>query len=491
MITYTMFLEIRRLYEDKKLNSNQIAQELGIDQKTVSRWIKRNHFEKVKRAMKEGVLSSYKKRIQGLLDKHPYSGEQIFNIIKEEGYKGAYSTLSHYIHDVRPPKKKPYLTLSFEPGEMAQVDFANCGNIRFEHSSCRLYAFIMTLCYSRMIYVEFICRQNQEHFLQCHRNAFEYFNGVPHNIMVDNCKAAVLEHSFYGDVKLNPRYADFAGHYGFKIKPCNVRRPNEKGQVERAVDYLKRNFLSSGNEINSLTSVNNAVKYWMENTANVRKHATTLKKPLELFEEEKKELQVLNIKPYDCADIKHLRANSSFRVTFETNRYSVPAEFASTILTVKVYPGNLLFYYNDNLVAEHVRSFDKNRDFENPEHVRKLLEYKKNAKDQKMMKTFLSVCHEAEHYYNGLKQARFNVKGHIRKILALMEIYGKEKMVRAIKDALELGAFSCEYVANILEQRERLKQEASPLHLTRKSDCLDIELEEPDLSFYSKKEEEF
>lgn len=486
MVDYHMFCEIKRLYSEEKLNFSQIGKVLKIDEKTAARWIRRERFIKSKGNVRGSILEEYKKQIHLLLDRHPYTAEQIFGILKEKGYNGSYSTISHYISDVRPPAKTSYLTLNYEPGECCQVDFACCSQIQLEHTRRKIYAFIMTLCYSRMMYVEFIYRQNQEHFLQCQRNAFEYFGGVPESVMVDNCKVAVLEHSHYGDIKLNPHYIDFSRHYGFKIKACGVRRPNEKGQVEKAVDYLKRNFLNGRDEITSIEALNNAARYWMENTANVRIHKSTSKKPVDLLAAERKELIPLNAVPYDCADIRNVRADRQFRVNFESNRYSVPSDFVSTVLLAKIYPERLLFYFDNNLIAEHRRSYDKKQDFENPEHIRKVLEYKRNARDQKMMQSFLLISHNAQDYYAGLKQKRFNSKDHVKKILALSERYGKEKVGRAMDDALELEAFSSEYIANLLEQRERLMPVLSPLHLTRNSDFLEIELEQPDLNFYNK-----
>ena len=226
-----MFCEIKRLYNVEKLNFKQIGRTLNIDDKTAARWIRRENFEQRQGKSKASILSVYKKKIHMLLDKHPYSAEQIYNMLKEEGYNGSYSTVSHYVSGINPKTKTAYLTLSFEPGETCQVDFATCSEIQLGNVKRRFYAFIMTLCYSRMIYVEFIYRQSQEHFLQCHRNAFEYFGGVVENVMVDNCRVAVLEHTLYSDIKLNPKYLDFSRHYGFKIKACNVRKPNEKGSI--------------------------------------------------------------------------------------------------------------------------------------------------------------------------------------------------------------------------------------------------------------------
>ncbi len=187
--------------------------------------------------------------------------------------------------------------------------------------------------------------QNQEHFLQCHRNAFTYFNGVPEKIMVDNCKVAVKEHPAYGTVKLNERYEDFARYYGFKIVPCAVRKPNQKGGVERTISYIRKNFLNGIGEVKSLSGINNAARIWMDKTANVRIHKTTGKMPVDMFEAEKKKLLSVNQLPFDCATIKTVKSNNQFRVFFEGNRYSVPFEYASSILTMKIYPDLIVMYH--------------------------------------------------------------------------------------------------------------------------------------------------
>ena len=483
-MNYNTFCEIKRLHDEEKFSAYKIGLELGIDHKTAQRWIARPKFAKRCNGREESVLNNYKKQIQVYLDRYNYSAVQLFDKIKDEGYKGSISTVRNYVRKVRPSKKKAFLTLSFEAGEMAQVDFAYCGYIQLESVRRRLYAFVMTLCYSRMTYVEFIMHQNQEHFLQCHFNAFSYFKGVPEKIMVDNCKVAVTEHSRYGDVKINQRYDDFARYYGFRIKPCGVKKPNEKGGVERAISYIRGNFLNGIGEIKSLTAVNSAVRVWMENTANVRIHKTTGKKPIEMLELEHEKFKALNLLPYDCATVKTVKSNNQFRVFFEGNRYSVPYEYASSILTLKIYPEELVFYYDNKLIARHNRSYEKNMDFEDHSHVRKLLEEKRNAKDKKLLSAFLKLTPNAEKYYTGIKERRFNPKEHIRKIMTLADIYGTEDVQRAIEDAIELKAYSCDYITNIVEQRRRFTPEASPLHLMRKQDVLDVDFEQPDINIY-------
>ena len=146
---------------------------------------------------------------------------------------------------MRPVRAPAFLTLHFAPGECAQVDWGHYGSVPVGNTRRRLSFFVMVLCYSRLMYVEFTVSQTMEHFLGCHVNAFEAFAGrVPAKIMVDNLKSAVLQRSIGQAPVFNPRYADFARHHRFEIAPCNVRAGHEKGRVEAGVGYVKKNFLA-------------------------------------------------------------------------------------------------------------------------------------------------------------------------------------------------------------------------------------------------------
>ena len=76
---------------------------------------------------------------------------------------------------------------------------------------------------------------------------------------------------------------------------------------------------------------------------------------------------------------------------------------------------------------------------------------------------------------------------HLRKIVALSEIYGTDSVSRALDDAFVFQAFSCEYIANLLEQRKRVMPEPGALHLIRREDLLEITVEQPDMNIYQSK----
>ncbi|MCP4567771.1 MAG: IS21 family transposase, partial [FCB group bacterium] len=449
------------------------------------KWVDEKEYRPRKSSHRPSKLDPFKDVIIRMLETHPYTAVQIFQRIKEDGFDGGYSIIKEYVRKIRPRRAKPFLKLSFAPGECAQVDWGSYGSVPVGEASRRLSFFVMVLCYSRLMYVEFTVSQTMEHFLGCHQNAFHRFGGVPGKIMVDNLKSAVLRRIIGHDPVFNPKYLDFANHYGFTIAPCGVGKGNEKGRVENGVGYVKKNLLA-GMDIPDFNILNPAAENWMDTVANVRVHGETGKKPLEMFEEECNSLTPLPSHPHDIATITQVRASKQFRVTLGTNRYSVPAEYAGSRLTLKTYPDRLCIYHRENLIARHVRSYGRREDKENPDHPKELLAQRKKARDQKIFMRFLQLSPKAHEYNEQLGQRRMNPTHHIRKIVGLSEIYGAEPVARAMWDAFTFQAFSREYIANLLEQKSRKLPEPSALQLTRREDLLDLTIEKPDIALYNK-----
>jgi transposase len=492
MIDYQMFCQIKALQKEG-LTPLQIAGALNLDPRTVYHWLAEERFHPRKDSPRPSKLNPFKDDIFRMLESHPYSAAQIYQRLQELGFDGRYTIVKEYVRKVRPRQKPAFLKLAFAPGECAQVDWGSYGAVRVGDTSRRLSFFVMVLCYSRMMYAEFTLSQTMEHFLACHQHAFDFFGAIPAKIMVDNLKSAVLKRIIGRPPVFNPKYLDFADHYGFSIAPCNVGKGNEKGRVENGVGYIKKNFLS-GLDIPDFSALNPAVRQWLDTIANVRIHGETKKKPVEMFAEEKPRLRPLPPHPYDIAQICQVRASSQFRLTLDTNRYSVPAEYAGANLTLKVYPDRLCVYVGSNgaqtrLIARHVRSYDRHRDFEHPDHPKALLAQRKKARDQKILARFLTLSPRAQDYYREMENRRLNPLHHLRQIVALSEIYPPEQVARAMEDAFTYQAFSSEYIANILEQRSRIKPEPGALHLTRREDLLKLTVEQPDLSIYRTKKE--
>lgn len=487
MIDYHTFCEIHRLLDQEHLSLAQIAAKLHLAYQTVEKWASRPTYQKAQIPKRPSKLDAFKGQIVALLQRHPYTTQQIFQQLKAQGYGGGYSILKEFVRQVRPARKPAFLILEFAPGECAQVDWGSFGSVPVGSTRRRLSFFVMVLCYSRLMYVEFTLSESMEQFLSCHRHALEFFGLVPRRVMIDNLKVGVLHHPLGQSAQFNPRYLDFAAHYGFQPVACNVRKGNEKGRVENGVGYVKKNLLS-GLEISSLDAIQVEGRRWLDETANVRIHGETHRKPLELFAEEKPHLKPLAVMPYDCAVIRPSGANNCCRVIFDANRYSVPYLYASQKLTLKIYPDQLLIYHQEKLIATHSRSYDRRQDIKNPDHAKELLAQRQRARDQNLLLAFLNLSSQAELYLRKLQEKRLNAPHHIQKIMALSEIYGPDKLARALQDALTFEAYGCEYIANILEQRERTPVTPSALHLTRRQDLLDLDLPPADIGPYEQKQ---
>jgi transposase len=489
MIDYETFVQIKT-HQREHLGAAQIAKVLQMDIRTVRKWMRIERFRPRTAVARPSKLDPYRARIRMLLERHPYSAVQLYQAMKKEGYEGGLSILKDYVRRVRPTAPKAFLTLTFAPGECAQVDWGHCGSIDVGQSVRRLSVFVMTLGYSRMMYIEFTVSQRMETWLGCHVRAFEYFGGVPQRVMVDNLKSAVLDHPPGGPTRFHPRYLELAAHYGFSPIACGVRKPHEKGRVERSVGYVKKNLLA-GLESCTLAVLQAQGRSWLDEVANPRVHRSTRRQPVAMFAtEEKPALSSLSLNAFDTGVPVPVRATRQFRVHYDGNRYSVPSEHAGNVLSLRAYDDRLLLYHDHQLIAEHLRSYDRAQDFKEPDHERTLLNQRKRARKQHIHQRFIALSPAAESFYQHLQTRRLNPQVHLRKIVALLDLYPQDQVVQALEDACQFQAYSSEYVLNILQQRTRKRPEIGPLHVPHKQDLLELELPEADCSQYTLQHEQ-
>jgi transposase len=485
MINFETYHEVRRLSRELNLNASQIAAKTGLNIKTVRKWLEKLRYEpRSKVAKPPSKLDPYKDLIVCWLEKHPYSGMQILQRLRSEhGYTGGRSILHEFIATVRPVRQEAFLKLAFEAGDCLQIDWGTHGFMRIGEALRKLHYFVAVLCHSRLLFVEFFLSQSMECFLAGHRHALEYFGGSSCRVMHDNLKTAVLERLPGQAPSFNPRYLDFAAHYGFKPVACNVGRGNEKGRVENSIGYVQKNFLN-GLEISSLEALNAQACHWLEQVANVRTHRETGKRPTDAFAEEKPTLQPLPLAGYDISSSRRVRASNRCRVAFESNRYTVPFEHAGALLELRVEPTTIVIYRGQKLIAQHPRSYGRNQDIENPDHTSRLLAERKRGEDAALLARFLALSPKAELYYGALRTRQLHAMAHVRRILLLVNTHGRDIVAQALQEAVELGAYGSDYLHNILEHRRALLPLSGELHLTRGAELLQLEVQPPDCSHY-------
>jgi len=216
----------------------------------------------------------------------------------------------------------------------------------------KTWIFNMKLSYSRLDYYEKVFNQRVETFIQCHINAFEYFGGIPEYVKIDNLKAAVLQANFYEPV-YQAMYKNFADYYDFKIMPCRIYSPNDKGKVESGIKYVKGNFFC-GRVFKDGNDTDRQLKNWMENKCNARVHGTTRKIPKEIFiSEEKSKLKKLPLERFKFSKVGSRIVYHDCHVFIDYNYYSVPFEYVGKEVDIEITKNTVKIFYGNKEISVH------------------------------------------------------------------------------------------------------------------------------------------
>jgi transposase len=280
-----------------------IAKMLGMSRNTIRKYVLRDTETALKYAQRPARTGKLDVHKDYLLERQ--QGAQpdwipatvLLTELRSKGYNGSLSLLRDYLRRLKLVPAEPVVRFETEPGKQMQVDWA-----KFSTRSPCISAFVATLGYSRMSYVEFVDNEKLDTLLSCLRHAFEYFGGVTSTLLFDNMKTVVIKRNAYGEGlhQFQKTLWDFAKHYGFIPKLCRPYRAQTKGTVERFIGYLRHSFyipLRSAFVAAQLTldapAANMAVKSWLVDVANTRCHATLGKRPIDLFQQEKPSLLAL------------------------------------------------------------------------------------------------------------------------------------------------------------------------------------------------------
>jgi transposase len=314
-------------------------------------------------------LDPYVSYIEGRIAEGVLNARKLYGEIRRQGYPGKETQVRVFVQSFRQAQQQEAcMRFETDPGQQAQVDWGHFGLIECQGRTRRLYAFVMTLSWSRVMYVEFTTSTDVAHFLRCHVHAFHYFGGVPREILHDNLKTAVLSRDADGTIQWNPRYLDLADYYGFMPHPCQPYRAQTKGKVESGVKYVRRNFWV-GLKYIDLTDLNQRAWEWLEAVANIRIHGTTGEMPFARLPLE--ELQPILDKPdYDTSLVGYRRSSKDCLISYQSNYYSIPAPYAQQQLLVKeTEHGELLILtINGEQIARHHLADGRNQRVVIPAH---------------------------------------------------------------------------------------------------------------------------
>lgn len=301
--------EIRVLlshYLDQGLSKSAIARQLGMDRRTICRWLTTGQLDRevdtgqVPRPIRKAgpsKLDPFKAIIEQRLATYPeLSAVRLLDEIRAAGYGGGISQLRAFVQSVR-PTHVPETVIRFEtePGHQAQVDFAE-----FSFPWGKRYALLVVLSYSRLLWVRFYERQDMRTLFQGLEEAFGFFRGVPRELLFDQMASVITRdlRPHGGKLIENAEFLRFAAHWGFRVRACRPYRAKTKGKVERPIRYLRESFVY-GRDFVSDDDLNAQTTHWLAHTANVRVHRTTGVKPASRFQQEEHNcLLTLADRPY-------------------------------------------------------------------------------------------------------------------------------------------------------------------------------------------------
>ncbi len=262
-------------------NVSEISRINGFDRRTVKKYLEPESIPGTnQRRKRKSKLDPYKDYILKRLGEYPkISAKRLLREIRKDGYEGGYTILKDYLTSVR-PVKQPLAVYRYEtkPGRQAQVDWGECGEAFLDGENRKLYCFSMILGYSRMRYAEYTLSQDVYTLIRCHINAFQYFGGVPEEILYDNMKTVIIKKSFRSkDSKWNQIFSDFSRHYGFILRTCKPYTPKTKGKIENTIGYIKRDFFE-GTPFISFNDISIKLLQWLKRV-NSEIHGTTKEIP--------------------------------------------------------------------------------------------------------------------------------------------------------------------------------------------------------------------
>lgn len=347
-----MILDLHR----QGLGVSAIARRVGIDRKTVRKYIARGLEPPTygPRKPRPRQLEPFEAYLRQRVVAYPgLTGSRLLREIREQGYQGGYTAVTDFLREVRPRPAAPF-EVRFEtpPGEQAQVDFAQFEVVFTDEPGVvrKVWLFSLVLGYSRLIWARFVAHQDLQTVLRCHMAAFAALSGVPREILYDRMKTAVIGEDAEAHIVYNRALIEFAGHYRFHPRACRPYRAKTKGKVERPFRYIRGDFYLA-RSFRNLDDLNAQLAHWLATVANPRVHATTRRVVNEAFAEEK--LQPLPVVPF-CAVLKlERRVSHEGMVSVGGNLYSVPDATRKRVVEVHSLADEIHIFEAGRLIATH------------------------------------------------------------------------------------------------------------------------------------------
>lgn len=484
MILPELVTKIRRLFFVEHWKVGTIAAQLGLHPDTVRSAIGKERFSRVL-LVRKNIIHPYMDFINQTLNQYPaLRSTRLYEMLHDRGYRGSVIQLRRVVADIRPRKQEAFLRLASLPGEQAQADWAHFGCISIGKAKRHLSCFVMTLSYSRALWIEFFYEQRLENLLLAHVHAFADWSGVPRTILYDNMRSVVIER--LGDaIHFHPRILELAGHYHFAALPCRPARGNEKGKVERVIHYIRHSFFAA-RSFSSFSDLNQQVLFWRDQIAHQRRWPDDDSRVIQdVFEEEKSRLLPLPAHRFETDLIVPVRSGKTIYIRFDLNDYSIPPSAVGKQLTLVASPQTIRILDGSTEIARHLRSYDRGKNICDPNHIDALLKQKRKAIGSTAVVRLQQSLPNIGEFLQAAFQKGESVARISKQLLLLIQDYGAPQVSAAINEALQQQTPRVSSVAFILARGHRNKKlNIKPVDLSRHPEFEDVSVPTHSLEAY-------
>ena len=436
-IALELAARIERLYTVEHWRVGTIARQLHVHRDTVRRVLREHNAAAPGVPLRRYLVDPYRPFILETLQKYPtLAASRLHDMVRERGYAGQASHFRHLVASMRPrPPAEAFMRLRTLPGEQMQCDWGHFGHLQIGRAQRPLMGFVMVLSYSRRIFLRFCLNAQMDSFLRGHVEAFAAFGGLGRTILYDNLKSVVLER--VGDaIRFNPEFLAFAKHYRFEPRPVAVARGNQKGRVERHIDFIRTSFFAA-RKFTDVADLNAQARDWCEGRALDRPWPQDDSLSVrQAFAAEQPRLLGLPATDYALGQRLEVSVAKTPYVRFDWNDYTVPHTHVQRTLSVLADEQRVRIFEGIAEVASHPRSFDRHQTIEDPAHLQALVEYKRRARAHRGCDALAQVAPASTELLQMAAQRGHNLGSITAALLRLLDQYGAPSLQAAILDAI-------------------------------------------------------
>lgn len=477
--------EIRRLHYAEHWKRGTIAAQLQVHPDAIDRALSR-HGPVPQQPPAETLLAPYLAFIDETLQKYPrLVAPRLFEMVRDRGYSGSLRTLRRYLQTARPdPKREAFLRTETLPGEQAQIDWAHVGSMPVPGGERKLWVFVIVLAYSRAFWAELVLDLDVFSLLRSLVRAAVFFGGNPRQWLFDNAKTVVTER--HGNLaRFHDQLLALAAEMHVQPRLCAVRKPQQKGKVERLIRWLKERFFAA-RSFHSLAHGNAHLLQFIEQTGNQRPHPVYPEQSVSaLFEQEQPRLLALPNALPNVDRITPVRADKTASVRFDTNRYSVPAQWVNRTMTLSANDEHIRLLDGAQLIATHQRNWGRHQTIELPEHRASILQTKPQAAAPKGQDRLRAEIPTIEPLFERWFDSGHNIGAMTVKVVRLLDLYGPTVLQAAVADMLQRGTYDPGALGLLCDQhRQRLKVPAAPIPLAFSQHVVECDVLQHDLGGY-------